>query len=237
MSVFKFKEFNIEHDRTAMKVGTDGVLLGAWVVANSGSINILDVGTGTGVIALMLAQKLNYAKIDAIEIDEGAFQQAIVNVHNSPWFDRIRVFKLSLNEFILTHKKDYEMIVCNPPYFLKGYKVDDPQRKFARDAAYLPHEQLILVARERMKVDGSLNLILPIKEGQQFIIKAEKAGLYCKRLTFVQTKEYLEPKRILLEMVKFKSDTNKSNLVIEHAGDNNYTDQYKQLTQDFYLNF
>ena len=129
-----------------MKVGTDGVLLGAWITENKEGANILDIGTGTGLIALMLAQKFSRATIDAIDIDEAAVLQARGNVENSDWKNRIGIEHIALEDFIISNKKKYNIISCNPPYFIKGWKIENEQRKKARDAEHLPFEQLIKVA-------------------------------------------------------------------------------------------
>lgn len=237
MTAFRLKRFTIEQTTASMKVGTDGVLLGAWIFKEGAVQEILDIGTGTGLIALMLAQKFPEASIDAIDIDEGAVIQATANAKNSGWSKRIQVEQIALADFIPRNKKKYDIIACNPPYFMKGWKIGNEQRKKARDAAHLPFEQLIEVAKCRLAESGSLNLILPVEEGKIFIHQLVDAGLFCKRCTSVITKEGLIPKRFLLEVVKKPVNTVFADLVIEHAGLNNFTAEYKQLTGDFYLHF
>jgi len=138
---FQFKHFLVKQDRSAFKVGTDGVLLGAWVNIGSSDRRILDVGTGTGVIAIMLAQRCE-AIIDAIEIDSEAAEQATINCENSPWQDRLNVYHISLQEYVKTHQKIYDLIVCNPPYF-SSYKNSDSKRDIARHNAILNTEDLL----------------------------------------------------------------------------------------------
>jgi tRNA1Val (adenine37-N6)-methyltransferase len=148
MSVFHFKKFSIQQGETAMKVGTDGVLLGAWVDGALIGDRVLDIGTGTGIIAIMLAQKNPEAQIDAIERDENAFQQATGNVAICPWSNNIHVYHIDLAQYLLSSSNAYSTIVCNPPYFIKGWQVDNPGRKLARDAEHLPHDLLIAAAKQ-----------------------------------------------------------------------------------------
>jgi tRNA1Val (adenine37-N6)-methyltransferase len=143
MTLFRFKQFGIEQNLSAMKVGTDGVLLGAWsgkhLQSNKKNSDqkFLDIGTGTGLITLMLAQRFENAVIDAIEIDENAVKQAEINIKNSPWSNRIQIYKSSLQDFICNPPSHYDLIVCNPPYFSNGWKVSDKQRELARHTKHL----------------------------------------------------------------------------------------------------
>ncbi len=220
-----------------MKVGTDGVLLGAWISAEEEVVEILDIGTGTGLIAIMLAQKFSGAHIEGIDIDESAYLQAKLNAGNSNWKKRIHIEKIALEDFIVGNKKKYNIIACNPPYFKNGWKIEIEGRKKARDAAFLPLEQLINVAIKCLGERGSLNIIIPVEEGKTFIELFDSAGLYCKRKTTVYTKDGGAAKRFLFEIVKYPVTTLSTDLIIEHKGLNNYSDAYKQLTRDFYLNF
>jgi tRNA1Val (adenine37-N6)-methyltransferase len=236
MSQFQFKQFTIYQDKTAMKVGTDGVLLGAWVSDKLVGNRLLDIGTGTGVIALMLAQKHPNAKIDAIERDEHAALQAGENVARSSWFNRVTIHHILLQNFIEDCRDLYTDLVCNPPYFIKGWNVDALSRKHARDAASLPHEELILAANKLLNSDGKLHLILPITEAAIFYDAAIHAGLFCANKTVVHTKIGLPTKRWLMSFSK--QPCNMVSDVLCIADTNNvYTPEYKLLTGDFYLSF
>ena len=236
MSVFHFKKFSIQQSETAMKVGTDGVLLGAWVDAGLIGEKVLDIGTGTGIIAIMLAQKNPEAHIDAIERDENAFQQAIGNVAICPWNNNIHVYHIDLAQYLLSSSNTYSTMVCNPPYFIKGWQVDNPGRKLARDAEHLPHDLLIAAAKQLLTADGNLWIVLPKQEGELFITAALQGQLYCCNKTQVFTKPGIAAKRLLLRFSRQKTEGVENELLIADE-QNNYTDAYKALTKDFYLNF
>lgn len=236
MSVFHFKQFSIQQGETAMKVGTDGVLLGAWVAEGLMGKKVLDIGTGTGIIAIMLAQKNPEAQIDAIERDEKAFRQASGNVAICPWSNNIHVYHIDLAQYVLSSTYTYDTIVCNPPYFIKGWQVDHPGRKLARDAEHLPHDLLIDASKQLLTADGNLWIVLPKQEGELFITAALQKQLYCGNKTLVFTKPGIDAKRLLLRFSKQKTDTQENALLIADE-QNNYTDAYKSLTKDFYLNF
>ncbi len=236
MSRFRFKEFDILQDKTAMKVGTDGVLLGAWTDCAAAK-QILDIGTGTGLIALMLAQRNQHARIDAIEIEEDAYEQALLNISNSKFIEQLQVYHASLAEWIRFTDHKYDLIVCNPPYFENGFRVEDVKRKQARDAAHLPADQVIDAFKKKTETDGLLSLILPVKEAEEFIDKALSNDIYCRRKTIVYSKAAKPPIRYLIDLVKHPSDSLTDDLIIEEAQHQVYTDAYKQLTKDFYLNF
>lgn len=236
MSIFHFKNFSIQQGETAMKVGTDGVLLGAWVDGALIGDRVLDIGTGTGIIAIMLAQKNPEAQIYAIERDENAFQQATGNVAICPWSNNIHVYHIDLAQYLLSSSNAYSTIVCNPPYFIKGWQVDNPGRKLARDAEHLPHDLLIAAAKQLLTADGNLWIVLPKQEGELFITTALQGELYCCNKTQVFTKPGIAAKRLLLRFSNQKTVVEENELLIADE-QNNYTDAYKALTKDFYLNF
>lgn len=144
--MFTFKQFAIEQDRCAMKIGTDGVLLGAWAPIDNHPFSILDIGTGTGIIALMLAQRSAAQQIDALEIDEAAYEQATDNFENSPWNDRLFCFHAGLDEFIEEPEEEYDLIVSNPPFYSEDYKTENESRDLARFQDAMPFEQLLEAA-------------------------------------------------------------------------------------------
>lgn len=234
-TVFHFKHFTIHQDRCAMKVGTDGVLLGAWT--DPTSINrILDIGTGTGLIALMLAQK-STANIDAIDIDENSCSQADENISASKWFDRIQVHHCSLQSYILTCSVKYDLIVSNPPYFIDAYYANDHSRNLARQAdAGLSFDELILGVKALLKEDGKFCVILPCKEGCYFKTKAAIAGLYCNLITHVKTKSDKLEKRMIMKY-QFKKEILVENELLIHEDDISFTEDYMELTKDFYPAF
>lgn len=232
---FKFKQFTICQNKCAMKVGTDGVLLGAWANCESAE-NILDIGTGTGLLALMLAQRSD-AFIDAVEIDEIACKQAQENVEKSVWSDRIIILNKSFQDFYKKTTTKYDLIVSNPPYFQNSLFASDSKRTDARHNSNLEFEDIIIGASDILKENGKLNLILPYLEGTMFILKAAEKGLYCVRQTKVLPNPDREPKRLLLEFMKIKKPLVEQEIIIELNKRHEYSDAYKNLTKDFYLAF
>ncbi|MCK5029173.1 MAG: methyltransferase [Bacteroidales bacterium] len=232
---FKFKQFTICQDKCAMKVGTDGVLLGSWANCENAR-SILDIGAGTGLITLMLAQRSN-AFIDAVEIDESACIQANENVTKSNWKDLIQIMNLPFQEFCNSTNKKYDLIVSNPPYFQNSLFAPDKKRTDARHNSNFELEDLLNGALELMTDDGVLSIILPYLEGNFFILKASEKDLYCTRQTKVLPKPGREPKRLLLEFMKIKKPLIEQEIIIELNKRHEYSDAYKNLTKDFYLAF
>jgi tRNA1Val (adenine37-N6)-methyltransferase len=233
---FAFKQFVINQDKCAMKVGTDAVLLGAWVFPN-GSKQILDIGTGTGVVALMLAQKTE-AQIDAIDIDEHAFIQAKQNVSESKFASQITVTHSSLQEYSKSANKKYTLIVTNPPYFEQSLKSSDEQRSFARHADVLPFEELIEGVIRLLDSKGKFCLILPTLEAEKFRAMAQKKGLFLSKLLRIKSKVNKDTdKRHLMQFEFTPTEFSEQTIAIELDERHQYTDDYKQLTKDYYLNF
>ena len=166
--MFEFKKFTVLQDKCAMKVGTDGVLLGAWCPIDHKPNSILDIGTGTGIIALQLAQRSDAATIDALEIDENAFEQATTNFENSPWNERLYCFHAGLDEFVEEPEDEYDLIVCNPPFYSENYKTGTPERDLARFQDALPFEDLLEAADLLLSENGVLAVIIPFKEATRF---------------------------------------------------------------------
>lgn len=228
---FQFKQFTVNQQRTAMKVGTDGVLLGAWTdVKNANSI--LDIGTGTGLIALMLAQRSN-AAIDAIEIEENAYMQATENVQASIFNDRIKVIHCSLQDFKPTKK--YDLIVSNPPYFVESLKNPVQEKALARHNDALSQEDLLAFAEKYLSENGRLAVILPVEQGRAMREKAKDYSLFCHRLTRVIPCEGANAKRLLLEFSRENQPYEETALQIETDKRHIYSDEFKRLTKDFYL--
>ena len=215
-----------------MKVGTDGVLLGAWVDLSKAD-NILDIGTGTGLIALMLAQRCS-ASIDAIEIDEAAASQALENVRLSPWKMRVKVIHSSLQEFI-SPNKPYNLIVTNPPYFINALPAPDKKRALARHSQQLSLIELIKKAKSLMHPDGHFAVILPDSVYNEFVAQANLYNLYPVRETRVHSTPDKKAFRILAEFSLTEQEPERSELVIEENGRHNYSEDYYRLTNEFYL--
>lgn len=215
-----------------MKVGTDGVLLGAWVSLSGNENHILDVGTGTGVIALMLAQRTEKSVIVGIDIDEGSVKDANSNFKASPWGGRMAAFQ---KDFTSMEPFPYELIVSNPPYFINSLKAPDARRSDARHTDTLPYEALACNAEKMMAQEGRLAVILPYEESQIFISNASSFGLYINRICRVRTTPEREFKRVMMEFSRIKKEPLEEELIIQ-AGEE-FTSQYKTLTADFYLKF
>lgn len=234
-STFVFKKFKINQDKCAMKVGTDAVLLGSWV--NTSNVkNILDIGTGTGIISLMLAQRSG-AKIDAIDIDENAFLQAKENVEQCDWKDRIQVLHTSLQDFVQHCDKKYDLIVSNPPYFIDSSKASEEARTKARHTDQLPYYELLTGVLQLLAPTGKFYVILPTKESEQFREMAESNKLYLTKLMRVITRTDKPEKRWMMRFEFTQRAFSEDSLIIEKDERHSYTDAYKELTKDYYLAF
>lgn len=232
---FQFKGFTIYQDRTAMKVGTDGVLLGAW--ANAGhAARILDVGTGTGLLALMMAQRSD-ATITALEVDQDAFRQAKENIEQSGWNSRIRVLHQSFQAYCAKTGSLFDLVVSNPPYFHQSLKSSGRQRNRARHTHSLPYRDLLAGARCLLTRKGLLSLIFPAATAKDFIALAESSGLYLVRRTTVYPHTRKNAHRMLMEFGLTPTTPSEDTLTIEEDRRHHFTDQYKSLTKDFYLHF
>lgn len=232
---FQFKKFTIYQDRCAMKIGTDGVLLGAWAPINQGVSSILDVGTGTGVIALMLAQRSAAEIIDAIEIDENAYEQAVDNFENSSWGDRLFCYHASFQEFIQEFDESYDLIVSNPPFYTDTYKSADAHRNRARFEDSLPFHHVVTGAAHLLSDQGRLAVIIPNKEEQAFIDMAKKVSLYPHKITRVKGIAHADTKRSLVSFGFDKVPVVTDFLILEISR-HQYTKAYKTLVKEFYLN-
>lgn len=235
MSNFQFKQFAIEQDRCAMKIGTDGVLLGAWAPITNNPFSILDIGAGTGIIALMLAQRSNAEQIDALEIDEDAYEQATDNFENSSWSDRLFCYHAGLDEFVEEPEDEYDVIVSNPPFYTEDYKTENEQRDLARFADAMPFDELIEAADLLLSENGIFSVIIPYKEEGNFIALANEYELYPLKITRVKGTPTTEIKRSLLAFTRKETiDYTVDELIIETER-HIYTPEYIALTKDFYL--
>lgn len=233
-STFVFKQFKINQDRCGMKVGTDAVLLGSWTDTDEAE-TILDIGTGTGIIALMLAQRSN-ALIDAIDVEESACSQAVENVEASPWSKRIKIQHIALQAFAIAHKNKYDLIVSNPPYFIDSSKAEGIERSISRHTDLLPFDELASGVVKLLKPAGKFCVILPVKEGNIFRAIMEKQGLHLTRLLRIKGSEDKPTiKRLLMQFEFVKKPLSESTISIEKKKRHHYTEHYKILTQDYYL--
>lgn len=233
---FQFKKFRINQEKSAMKVGVDGVLLGAWSEAENAS-RILDIGTGTGLVALMIAQKNEYAIIDAIEIDNTAFCEAHINIDNSPWRERINLIEMSFQEFIVGCITKYDLIVCNPPFFAGGIISESYSRNKARKSEFLPLNVLIAGSAEILNKGGKLCLILPsdcLPVLEKLVICNK---LFISRICFLKPNPAKPVFRIMIEISNRSCERISEELMIEFDKHHDYTPEYKELTKDFYLKF
>lgn len=233
---FKFKIFTIEQDRCAMKIGTDGVLLGAWASLEHHPFSILDIGTGTGIIALMMAQRSSAELIDALEIDEDAYEQAVENFENSEWGDRLFCYHAGFDEFVeeMQEEEKYDLIISNPPFYSDDYASGNAQRDQARFADALPFEELLQGVSRLLSEEGKFNVIIPKKEEETFLKTAAQNHLFPHRITRVKGDINSEVKRSLLEFGFEKKELKPTELSIENSR-HNYTPGYIELVKDFYL--
>lgn len=231
---FQFKLFQIQQDRCAMKIGTDGVLLGAWTSIGHQPQSILDIGAGTGLIALMLAQRSNADTIDALEINEEAHGQCVDNFESSDWADRLFCYHASLDEFVDELDDKYDLIVSNPPFYSEIVSSGDENRDMARQNQSLPFTELLGGAAQLMSKDGTFSTIIPYKEELTFLKMAHELNLFPKRITRVKGNPESEVKRSLIEFQFGNISVTVNNLTIELER-HKYTQEYIDLTKDFYL--
>ncbi|WP_045471226.1 tRNA1(Val) (adenine(37)-N6)-methyltransferase [Winogradskyella sp. PG-2] len=231
---FKFKKFSINQDRCAMKVGTDGVLLGAWTSIKNNPFSILDIGAGTGILSLMLAQRSQAQTIESIEIDEGAYEQCSENFENSPWSDRLFCFHASLLEYVEEVDDQFDLIICNPPFYSEDFKSKNVARDLARFNDAMPFKHLIYAVAHLLSDNGIFSVVIPFKEEQNFINLASKIGLFLNRSLHVRGNPDSKIKRSLLEFSYKNTKVENNELIIETAR-HQYTEDYVNLAKDFYL--
>lgn len=239
-SCFRFKQFTVVNERSAQKVGTDGVLLGAWVSLTGGERRILDAGTGTGVIALMLAQRHPSALITGIDIDLPSVEEASLNFSSSPWSGRLSAGQADFREYA----GSFDLVVSNPPFFVNSLKNPSQRRAVARHDETLSHDDLADGALRLMAPGGRLAVVLPYAEGRAFLDSAQTKGLHPVRVCEVRTLADAEPRRLLVEMARENPVGGPAgeSLVIQACSSpsqswDNFTEQYRALTRDFYLKF
>ena len=237
MKPFQFKEFTVHQDKTAMKIGTDAVLLGAWCSLGEYPDALLDIGSGTGVISLMLAQRSDAMTVDAVEIDADAYEQTVENFEQSDWGDRLFCYNASFNEFaneMAEEEEQYDVIVSNPPFYTDNFETENKARNKARFTSSLTFEELLTGVSKILSEKGIFSVIIPFKEEAGFVNIAKENNLFLNKVCHVKGNEKSEIKRSLLTFSFKQKEVKKENLVIEKER-HQYTDAYVNLTKDFYL--
>ncbi|MCL4156650.1 UNVERIFIED_CONTAM: hypothetical protein GTU68_015763 [Idotea baltica] len=219
-----------------MKVGTDGVLLGAWADVDDVD-SILDIGTGTGVIALMAAQRNVEAKVDGVELDESSARQAQDNFKQSPFKNRLQAYPISIQSYAEMTEKEYDIIISNPPFFQVGNTKEaiDERRRMGRQTSFLRFEDLLKSVDSLLSYYGSFQVILPAAEGQRFVKLAIMVPLHVRRMTMVKSIAHKPVERLLIEFSRIPGDPEMQELIIQNSGTrHDYTDEYVALVKDFY---
>lgn len=234
MSTFKFKQFQVTQKKAAAKVGTDAVLLGAWTPINNNTEKILDIGAGTGVISLMLAQRTQNSHISAVEIDLDAFEEAKFNFEASPWHNRLKCLKSDIK--MLFFSSYFDLIVSNPPFYTEKTFAPNNKRNLARNVSSLEFSDLIEKVDSLLSPDGIFSLIIPFKEELHICELAAKHNLFPKRITRVRGNKNAPIKRSLIAFGREQKKSTPEELIIE-VERHIYTQEYKDLTKDFYLKF
>ena len=236
MSVFQFKKFHIQQAHAAMKIGTDSILLGAWAQPLPNTQSILDIGAGTGVLSLMLAQRCEAETIDAVEIEPQAYEEAVTNFENSHWADRLFCYHTSIQEFADKMDETYDFIIANPPYFSPHNIQSINAKSVARQTHLLNHITLLKNTQKLLSKQGICAFILPCEMGDFFINLAQNMGFFPLRICRVKDTENAPAKRVLLELSFVKKKVQESELVLKN-NDKTYSDAFIELTQDFYTIF
>ena len=233
MSTFQFKQFSIQQNQAAMKVGTDSILLGSWAhIADE--FSILDIGTGTGLLALMLAQRSDAETIDAVEIDQDAYVNAVTNFENSDWADRLFCYHTSIQEFGAEIDESYDHIISNPPYFNPSNTVNS--RSIARQTHLLSHITLLEITKKLLSKNGIASFIIPFDIETIFITTAINLDLFVQRITRVKDTQNTEHKRSLIEFGFNKKEFITTELILKND-DKSYSDSFIALTKEYYLDF
>ncbi|MFO7669732.1 MAG: methyltransferase [Bacteroidales bacterium] len=232
---FQFKQFTIQQEKTAMKVGTDGVLLGAWASVPGPGSRVLDVGTGTGLIALMIAQRTREVMVDALEIEPSSARQAKENFQNSPWKERLNAIHSSFQDYSSRCQYRYDLIICNPPFFSGSQKTPSKEKNLARHDDSLSLGDFLKSSVSIMKETAVISLILPVQKETQLLDLILEHQMYCNRKTLVVPSPGKPANRVLLEFSFHPGKNQEDDLTIETGGRHIYSDRYKNLTDEFYL--
>lgn len=235
-SNFQFKQFSLTQELSPMKVGTDGVLLGAWVNVQKKK-EILDIGTGTGVIAIMMAQRNTEANVLGIDIDENSSKEALQNMKASPFSNKLDCLCAPIQDFAWSNEKQFDLIVSNPPFFSGGTLSFAADRNDVRHTTKLSHGDLIQSVNRLIHPDGTFAVILPHLEGLRFLEFAQRARLYPQRVTEVLPKADRPVNRLLLSLGRERRTYQTDQIVIRESDSEDFTEDYRRLTKDFYLKF
>ena len=232
MSTFRFKKFSVHNEKSAMKVNTDSVLLGAWAIIPSIAKYGLDIGSGTGLLALMTAQRHSTINLTGIEIEKNAFEESEVNFKHSPWSKRLTAINSSLQNFKSTQKFDF--IISNPPYFIDDLKNSKFEKTQARHTDSLSFEDLLYFAKNYLSEKGVFNLILPKKESDLFISISENYSLHLHKISFIKPNPDKEVNRVLMSFGRKKKKIEKDTFCV-YQSQGVYSKKHHQLTKNFYL--
>ncbi len=230
---FRFKQFEVVQSRSSMKVGTDAVLLGAWAnVQLSGSGRLLDVGAGTGVIALICAQRCPACRVEAIEIHPGSAEDCAENFTRSPWGDRMTLIQ---GDFLqLNNGRHYQIIISNPPYFSDSLRASDPGRSAARHDDTLPSDKFMMHSAELLEPEGRVCVIIPTNQLERWVSSARAAGFTAERICHVYTLAYKEPPRVMLEFRRGEIAEPIMESILIEKSPGEFSEAYKALTHEFY---
>ncbi len=234
--MFHFKQFSIDDSLCAMKVGTDSVLLGA-VADIEKAIKLLDIGCGTGILSLMAAQRNQHCTITTVEIDPEACLNARQNFRNSAWDNRITLYNQRFQDFAKRCETNFDNIICNPPYFSNSLKAKGEKRTMARHNDSLPLEQLLAGIEKILAPEGKFTVVLPSDIKQKWIIEAQIVGLYPKKITSITSFSHLPPQRVIIEFSNSHSHETINDCITIYAQKGIYSDVYRNISKDFYLNF
>ena len=231
---FQFKQFTVNQDKCAMKIGTDAVLLGSWTDVSFNPDRILDIGSGTGILALMMAQRSPAMLIDAIELEDLAFEQCVENFENSSWSDRLFCYHSSIQEFTDKINEKYDLIICNPPFYQEDYQSNDIKRNKSRFNDSMPFKSLIRCVSHLLSNNGFFSVIVPFSAENTVIDFAYSEHLFPSRILRLKGNPTTKTVRSLIEFSFQKSDIHIEELIIETSR-HQYTKDYIELTKDFYL--
>jgi tRNA1Val (adenine37-N6)-methyltransferase len=234
--VFHFKKFSIDDSMAAMKIGTDSVLLGAWVPCGN-EVRIIDIGTGSGILALMMAQRNQNATIDAVELDFDAANAAQLNINVSPWPGQVHVYNTAIQQFAEGISEAYSLLICNPPFFNNSLKTPHDKRNFARHNDSLPAKELIEIASRLITRNGKAALIIPAGNYNNWLDEASRSGLFLTHCTWVKSYPDREPHRVMVAFAKSEPAHVIENELSIYDSQKVYSQSYRELTKEFYLKF
>ncbi|WP_127846775.1 tRNA1(Val) (adenine(37)-N6)-methyltransferase [Psychroflexus aestuariivivens] len=232
--VFKFKEFEVQQSQSAMKIGTDAVLLGAWINIPESTQSILDVGAGTGILGLQMAQRSFAETIDAVELDSAAYEECVDNFENSPWGDRLFCYHFDFKNFSKEMDEKYDLIISNPPFFKVSENISTEERNTARSQSELSFEELLKGVNQLLTLTGNFAVVIPYEREKEFIEMATQFNLFPNQILNVRGQFNSKIKRSLINFCREKSSIEIDELTIEISR-HNYTTEYIELVEDFYL--